>query len=270
MDIAETEWTLDVAGTALKLVGPNAWVAPLASAWAVWEGQTPAWEARLVKASGLPAPQGPLFGIRPRFSNGRCLLEAEGFSGEITADGEWACIRAHPAAPLADLKYFVRVAFAICAFQHGAILLHAAGIVRHGAAFALFGHSGSGKTTAARLSTGLPVLSDDLVLLRQGTTGWEAWASPFGRRRCPEVRSAPLGALLRLVQGPEDRLEPLSLGVALGELVANSPVINADPGRSLALIARWEEILKSVPIALLRFRKSDTFWEIVDGGSGFG
>jgi hypothetical protein len=114
----------------------------------------------------------------------------------------------------------------------------------------------------------LPVLSDDLVLLRLGDAGWQAWASPFGRHRVPEVRSAPLRGLFRLEQGPEDRLEPLSLGVALGELVANSPVINADPGCSLALIARWEEILKSVPIALLKFRKSDTFWEIVDGGSG--
>jgi hypothetical protein len=268
MDITETEWILDVAGTALRLVGPAAWVGPLARTWTVWEGKAPAWEAGLVPAPDLPVPRGPLFGVRPRFTNGRCLLEAKGFFGEVAADGEWARMRAHPAAKVADLEYFVRVAFAVCAFHSGAILFHAAGIVRRGAAFALFGHSGSGKTTAARLSTGLPVLSDDLILLRLGEAGWEVWASPFGRRRVPEVRSAPLGGLFRLEQGPEDRLEPLSLGVALGELVANSPVINADPGRSLALLARWEEILKSVPIALLKFRKSDTFWEIIDGGSG--
>ena len=268
MDVAESEWTLDVGGTSLRLVGPVAWLEPFAREWALWEGGTPAWEARLVQAPGLPAPRGPLFGVRPRFANGRCLLEAEGFSAEVVADRGRALMRAHPAAELADLECFVRTVFAFRAFDQGAILFHAAGIVRHGAAVALFGRSGSGKTTAARLSRGKPVLNDDLVLLRLSDTGWEIWATPFGRRQVPEVRSAPLGALFRLVQGPEDRLEPMSPGVALGELVANSPVINADPDRSLALMARWEEILKSVPVALLKFRKSDTFWEIIDGESG--
>jgi hypothetical protein len=162
------------------------------------------------------------------------------------------------------LAYFVRTVFALRAFDEDALLFHAAGVVHHEVAYALFGHSGSGKTTASRLSPGKPVLSDDLVLLRQAGSGWEAWATPFGRRRVREVQSAPLHALLRLVQAPEERLEPMPRGAALGELAANSPVINADLGRSAALLARWEGILHSVPVYFLHFRKSDTFWEVVD------
>jgi hypothetical protein len=212
----------------------------------------------------LSTPDGPLFAARPRFDNGRCLLEAPGFAGEIEPDEGLILLRAHPAAELGDLVYFVRTAFALWAFDQGSLLFHAAGIVHREVAHAFFGYSGSGKTTTARLSVGKPVLNDDLLLLRPAEMGWEAWATPFGRRRAPEVRSAPLRALLRLVQATEERLEPMSRGMALGEMVANSPVVNADPGRVPALLARCEEILQTVTVSLLRFRKSDTFWEMID------
>lgn len=162
------------------------------------------------------------------------------------------------------MAYFVRTVFALRAFDAGALLLHAAGIVHRDVAYALFGHSGSGKTTASRLSSSKPVLSDDLVFLQRTESGWEAWATPFGRQRVREVRSAPLRALLRLVQALEERLEPMPRGVALGELVANSPVVNADPARSAALLLLWEGILRSVPVYFLHFRKSDIFWEVID------
>jgi hypothetical protein len=191
-------------------------------------------------------------------------LEAQGFAGEISPENGIARLRAHPAAEPGDLAYFVRTAFALRAFDAGALLFHAAGVVHHDVAYALFGHSGSGKTTASRLSAGKPVLSDDLILLCQTESGWEAWATPFGRRRVPDVRSAPLHALLRLVQAPEERLEPMSRGAALGELVANSPVINADPIRSATLLTRWEGILRSAAVYFLHFRKSDVFWEVID------
>ena len=101
----------------------------------------------------------------------------------------------------------------------------------------------------------LRIGNDDLLLLRPAGTVWEAWATPFGRRRAPEVRSAPLRALLCLVQSQADRLEPMSRGAALGELVANSPVVNADPVRSPALLGRWEEILRTAPVSLLHFQE---------------
>jgi hypothetical protein len=263
--MAEANWTFAVGGLALSLAGPVAWVESFSRAWATWADASPGWTTRLVQDETLPAPQGPFFGARPHFVDGRCLLEAPGFAGEIAPEDETACLRAHPAVEPGDLAYFVRTVFALRAFDAGALLFHAAGVVHRSAAYALFGHSGSGKTTASRLSPGKPVLSDDLVLLRPAAAGWEAWATPFGRRRgSQQVRSAPLRALLRLVQAPEERLAPMPHGTALGELAANSPVINADPIRSAALLARWEGILDSVPAYFLHFRKSDAFWEVID------
>lgn len=262
--MAEVEWAFKIGDLSLSLAGPAAWVEPFARAWASWADESSGWAVHLVQDEALLAPQGPFFGARPRFIDGHCLLEAQGFAGDIAPEDGTARLRAHPAAESGDLAYFVRTVFALRAFDAGALLFHAAGVVHHDVAYALFGHSGSGKTTASRLSSGKPVLSDDLILLRQAESGWEACATPFGRWRVREVQSAPLRALLRLVQAPEERLEPMPRGAALGELVANSPVANADPVRSAVLLTRWEGILRSAPVYLLHFRKSDTFWEVID------
>jgi hypothetical protein len=266
--MAKVEWTFKVGGVSLTLTGPVAWVESFAHAWASWVDEPPGWEVHLVRDEALPMPQGPFFGARPRFVDGCCLLESPGFTGKIAPGDGIACLRAHPAAEPGDLAYFVRTAFALRAFDEGALLFHAAGVVHRAAAYAFFGHSGSGKTTASRLSPGKPVLSDDLLLLRRAEPGWEAWATPFGRRRIGEVCSAPLRALLRLVQASDERLEPMPRAMALGELAANSPVVNADPTRSAALLARWEGILRLVPIYFLHFRKSSAFWEVIDAQLG--
>ena len=266
--MVETDWTFGVAGASLTLAGPTACVEPFKQAWSPWANDAPGWRVRLEQDAALPAPAGPFFAARPRFEGGCCLLEAQGFVGEILPEEKQALLRAHPAAETADLAYFVRTVFALRAFDCGALLFHAAGIVHRGSAYAFFGHSGSGKTTAASLSKGKPILNDDLLLLCRADSGWEAWATPFGKHRNPDARSAPLRALLRLAQAPKERLESMPSGVALGELVANSPVVNADPARSMALLTRWEEIVHTASVFRLYFRKSDTFWEVIDARLG--
>jgi hypothetical protein len=179
-----------------------------------------------------------------------------------------ASLRAHPSATLGDLSYFVRTVFALAAFEEGNVLFHGAGIVHGGRAYALFGNSGSGKTTAARLSTGKTVLNDDLLLLKRNGCGGEVWATPFGRRRHPDVRFAPLAALLRLVQAPQDQLASLPRATALAALIANTPVVNADPRRLPLLLDWWQLLLKGCPVHDLHFRKANTFWEVIDAQLG--
>jgi hypothetical protein len=266
--MAKIGWTLGIGDISLTLTGPTDWVEPLSDAWAVWVHEVPGWEVRLVKDESLPLPNAPYYTARPRFVESGCLLQAQGFVGEIVPDEGRAVLKAHPAAELGDLAYFARSAFALRAFEKGALLFHAAGIVHHGTAYAFFGHSGSGKTTAARLSKGKSVLNDDLILLAPVTTGYKVWATPFGKRRDPEVLSASLRALLRLQQAPQDSLESMPWARALGELVANSPVVNADPARASRLLAQWEEVMSSVPVLRLRFDRSDAFWEAIDAYFG--
>ncbi|MBN1262471.1 MAG: hypothetical protein JXB35_17455, partial [Anaerolineae bacterium] len=253
-----------VGRIALKLTGPADWLAPFQEAWRPWESTGSGWNVRLVADPALETPDGAYFEARPHFSDGVCHLDTRGFTGSIDPETSSAVLRAHPTASPGDLAYFIRTAFALSAFAQDTLLFHAAGIVHRDETYALFGRSGSGKSTASRLSADKPVLNDDLVLLDQNDIQWLAWATPFGRRRSPEVLSAPLRALLRLVQASDDRLEAMPEGQALGDLVANSPVVNADVSSLPELMQRWSEILRAIPVYYLHFRKATTFWEVID------
>ncbi|MCS7287083.1 MAG: hypothetical protein RMK30_09155 [Anaerolineae bacterium] len=257
------KWVLEVGGISLAIEGPACWVEPFKQAWKRWTGNSSSWTVSLEADEGLLIPEAPLFTVLPSFTDNGCFLKAVGFAGEIISHERRARLRAHPQAFLGDIAYFLRVTFALSAFESGGILFHAAGVIHRGQALAFFGPSGSGKTTLVRLSEGKEVLSDDLLLLRCSSQGWEAWATPFSLHRGNKL-SSPLCALIRLVKAEEDQLVPLSSGVALGEAVASSPVINADPSRLPELFARWEEILSSVPAFALYFRKSVAFWEVID------
>jgi hypothetical protein len=210
----------------------------------------------------------PLYLARPDFGDSIFRIVAPGFLGTIEADRGIAHLSAHPQAGVSDLSVFVRTCVAVGAFARGGLLFHAAGVVRQGRGHALFGPSGSGKTTAAQLSPNDLILNDDLVLIMPGSSTWQLWGTPFGGPWLPQAGPAPLHGLLRLVPHREDRLESLGPGAVLGEVVANSPVINACPAFLPALMARWQEILKEIPARALHFRKSPSFWEVIDAEFG--
>ena len=96
-------------------------------------------------------------------------------------------------AAFEEVEYFLRVIYALLVFQAGGLLFHAAGIVRDGQCYLFFGHSGSGKTTVARLSSTDLVLNDDLVVLipRQISSG-----SPMPPRFTIQPRLNPLVHML--------------------------------------------------------------------------
>jgi len=267
MNVAPFE--LGIAGTALCVHGPEPWLTPLRAAWASWTpaAETLPWSITIAEDADLAAPQGPLFDARPRWQGGVCTLLASGFQGTVDAGQHAGHLRAHPAATSADVGYFLRVALAVQAFACGGILFHAAGVAHRGKGYALFGVSGSGKTTAAQFSAPDAVLNDDLLLLWPAAEGWQMYATPFGKRR-GDVRRVALHSLLRLVKDSDVFRAPMSPGHALGELASNTPVLSADPLWLPDVLSRWETVLAETPVYALHFRRDPTFWEVVDAELG--
>lgn len=254
-------WNLEIGGVGLTLAGADEWVGRLSRAWSSWTGERATWEVQLLPDARLPTPTQPYFEARVKFAQGNAQLSLAGFEGEIKPQQKRAVLRAHPSAQLNDISYFIRTIFSLAAFEENKLLFHGAGVVHNQAVYILTGNSGSGKTTAAYLSKDKPVLNDDLLLLQPHSSGWAVSATPFGHRRHPAIRSAPLKVFLRLRQAPEDQLAEISRGQALGELLANSPVINTDTTRLPILMQRWSAILKDIPCYQLYFRRANTFWE---------
>ncbi len=204
------------------------------------------------------------------FHDGVLHFTAPGYEGFIDEKAGEAQLRLSSAQPLEDVDYLLRVAYALLALRAGGLLFHAAGIVRRGRGYLFFGHSGSGKTTVARLSLGDLVLNDDLVLLMPKGQRWVVHATPFWNpsQIRPTCRSAPLAAMFRLVQDREVYLEEMGRGEALAELVANVPVIPADPARSHKLLEVGRRLLRQVPIYRLHFLPDASFWRVVESSVG--
>jgi hypothetical protein len=58
-------------------------------------------------------------------------------------------------------------------------------------------------------------------------------------------------------------VEPIESAAAIAEVIACSPVVNADPDRALALLARAEHLVGMVPVQRLHFLPEPSFWAVV-------
>lgn len=267
--VSTARFRFGIAGVALEVDGPEAWLVPLQAAWSAWRPADgiAVWPVAVTANADLERPKGPLFEVMPRCLRGRCTLVSASFRGEVDAEQQAARLEAHPLATPADVGYFLRVTLAVQAFVRGGVLFHAAGVLHHGKGYAFFGLSGSGKTTAAQFSAPDPVLNDDLLLLWPETDGWQVYATPFGKRR-GDVHAAPLHALLRLVKDDAVFLESLPAGRVMAELVSNTPVLSGDAALLTDVFARWEAVMTTLPVCALHFRRDPTFWEVIDAELG--
>lgn len=161
----------------------------------------------------------------------------------------------------------LRVLFGLLLVRRGGLLLHAAGVVRRGAATVLFGRSGSGKSTSAQLARGRPILGDDLVALRRVGSDWLAYSTPFGgasARRWRRPRAVPVSRLYRLRHGPELEARDLPAARAIAELVQCAVLPAAAASDQALAFERCVEIQAAVPVRELFFPLDPRLWRWLD------
>ena len=228
---------------------------------------TTAWDVAVIADESLPAPSRPLFEAESTFQGSTCTLALPGFWGIVDPEQQRAYLRAHPAATLSDIHYFLRVVMALALFRQGDLLVHAAGVVTDAGALLFVGQSGAGKSTITSLAGERLVLHDDLVYLRRlHDHGWMVHTLPG--ETGASGGSCPLSGLLLMAQASHNYLTPVRPAIALGELVANSPVINAAPTYLSQLFSFWRSLLTTIPLQRLHFRPDHSFWEVLDADFG--
>jgi hypothetical protein len=144
-------------------------------------------------------------------------------------------------------------------------LLHAATVVRDGKAFVFVGRSGAGKSTVASLSPSGSVLTDEISLLRQVDGEWRAFGTPFwGEFRAEGSNSsAPLAGIFRLMQSPENRIEPLRPAQLLKSLLPCVLFFSSEPGDHHRLLQILGEASQEISGYNLQFQKNRSFWEVL-------
>lgn len=186
------------------------------------------------------------------------------FCAEINPQTRRGWIR-QSANPYA-LDSFLRIVHTLTLAKSGGFLLHAASAVRNDKAFLFSGVSGAGKTTISRCAPpDATLLTDEISYVRPAAGGFEACGTPFAGElaRVGENLSAPVAELFFLVQGPQNRLEPVAPVDAVRLLLRNILFFAHDQELVNAVFDSACEFVRRVPVRKLVFLPDSRVWELI-------
>ncbi len=209
-----------------------------------------------------------------RTSGDKFLLDGSNFCGMIAPFEARASLRVRSDALTREIEYFLRVALALFAYHAGGLLVHCAALKAGAGIYLFIGQSGSGKSTVVSLSRAsrrATALGDDLILLRREAQGWWAYGTPFWNLETGDhdgqLDNGSIRAIYKLAQDPDVFVSPMSAGAATAELTANCPIINSQPALLPGLLDRCRDIVVTVGVERLHFRKDDSFWDVINAGT---
>ena len=153
-----------------------------------------------------------------------------------------------------------------------AMFLHASSVERQGGAYVFMGRSGAGKTTVAMLSQdagGASLIREEFTCLGDFADGAPlcAFALPFREKnRLSATRPAavPLRGLYWLEQADTDSVERISVPEQVKRLAMATSIGVRDEMFMSPALELGEQLVRRVPVRVLRFRKSAEFWQAID------
>jgi len=137
--------------------------------------------------------------------------------------------------------------------QH-TLLFHASTVVRQGHAALFLGHSGTGKSTHARLWLEVfpdaVLLNDDNPVVRLFPNGEvRVYGSPWsGKTPCYNAASAPVCALVQLVQAPHNTIRSLRMTQAYPLILASVSGLKIEQATMDSLYASIALLLERCPV----------------------
>ena len=157
--------------------------------------------------------------------------------------------------PLGITRFFSTVGMHSKLLQKGAPVLHASYIDWNGRAILFSAPSQTGKSTQADLwkkYAGAEIINGDRALLRRRNGIWHAFGYPCcGSSQICVNRTLPLAAIVMLAQGPENRIESLSMGEKIRMLVSGTELYRWEDREMDMAFHLAEQIAQDVPMIRL-------------------
>jgi hypothetical protein len=162
----------------------------------------------------------------------------------------------------------LRLTHSLILAAQGGFLVHAASAIRGGAAYLFAGVSGAGKTTMARLAPpDALVLTDEISYVRRIGSGYRAYGTPFAGElaRSGANMSAPIDALYLLVQGPENRIEPVAAPDAARALMRHILFFAHEPEMVAQVFDAVLKFVSTVQVSSMMFMPDARAWDLIAG-----
>ena len=167
-------------------------------------------------------PGGYRFGFRP--------LPGKPLCGTLDTDRGFgqAQLRLEGPEPAFALNNALMLLFAFASAGKGILEMHASVVTLEGRGYLFLGPSGTGKSTHSRLwlenIPGTELLNDDNPILRQEPDGsFRVYGSPWsGKTPCYKAQDVPVGAIVRIRQAPQNRIQRLQPVQAYASLMSSA------------------------------------------------
>ena len=145
--------------------------------------------------------------------------------------------------------------------RHDAVLLHSSRVEIDGRAIVFSAPSGTGKSTQARLwerYAGARIVSNDRTIVRRMDGRYVTSGFPVdGSEPVLDPGIIPLGAVVLLRQGAENRAERLPAGRALALLMEQTAAQRWDADGRTQAVLFWSGLLEEYPAVLLTCRPDE-------------
>lgn len=150
-------------------------------------------------------------------------------------------------------------------YHNWGLLIHSSCAIENGKAHIFAGHSGAGKSTAARLSEPRDLLSDEATIVKIKDDKITVFDSPFRSelQSTGYQQSRPLAGIQLLHQSETNRQEKMRKPDALVSLMDKVFYWSHDPVETQRIMGLLRTLVERVPIYDLYFRKDPTFWELI-------
>jgi hypothetical protein len=212
----------------------------------------------------LPGRADPEEQVQVRNDCGRWTIERSDFQAGLDPASRRGWVR-QPAHPYAT-DSVLRILHSMFLARKGGFLLHSASAMRNGRSFFFFGPSGAGKSTILSVAPAdVTLLTDEISYLRRQGHQYIAHGTPFTGElgRAGENVSAPVAAFYRLVQGSENRIEPMAPAEAVRELLGCVLFFADDPELMKQVFQSACDLVSRVPVQRLVFLPNARIWELI-------
>lgn len=146
------------------------------------------------------------------------------------------------------------------------LLIHSSCVMDKGRAYLFAGHSGAGKSTAAKLSMPRNLLSDEATVVKITPDKVTIFNSPFRSeldRTTGAEENSPLAGIYLLNQAVDNHIVPLSKSSGFLHLMDKVFYWSHSPEEIRDILQLLQQLVNSVSICELHFQKNDTFWELI-------
>jgi hypothetical protein len=145
------------------------------------------------------------------------------------------------------------------------LLIHSSCVIDENKAHIFAGHSGAGKSTAAKLSYPRPLLSDEATLVKVTNQSITIFDSPFRSELegSSEQGNVPLASIQLLSQSTQIESLPLMRSEAYIQLIDKVFYWKRNSEEVSRVMKMLKMIVDQVPVCELKFQKNNRFWELI-------